>query len=52
MHAAASRPLSSAIKEIIVPRYPGYFSDVGHAGDRARCDFAITALTRADDMYR
>ena len=49
MHAAAlGRELG--VKEIIVPRYPGYFSAWGMLATEPRCDFAITALTRADDI--
>ena len=44
MHAAAlGRELG--VKEIFVPRYPGYFSAWGMLATEPRCDFAITALT-------
>ena len=49
MHAA---PLGRelGVKEIIVPRYPGYFSAWGMLATEPRSDFAITALTRAEDI--
>lgn len=49
MHAA---PLGRelGVKEIVVPRYPGYFSAWGMLATEPRCDFAITALSRADDI--
>ena len=49
MHAA---PLGRelGVKEIIVPRYPGYFSAWGMLATEPRSDFAITALTRVEDI--
>ena len=49
MHAA---PLGRelGVREIVVPRYPGYFSAWGMLATEPRCDFAITALSRADDI--
>ncbi len=49
MHAA---PLGRelGVKEIVIPRYPGNFSAWGMLATEPRRDFALTALTRAEDV--